>query len=397
MWQIGFLLHEVAFGLFSVFFILYITSIGGSLLTIGFMSSTALLLNIPASFFWGYVCDKTKHYKRYILISFLSCSILLYLLTTTSSIFMLIALYVVMSILHIAHEPSKNILIAELYSREEWERSYAIYEGLTEIGWLTGLLNGVFLSLLGFNAETILLICSGLNLLAFLISLILVSDPILVFERTFLRIERIAGITYRGVAIASRILDGFLINEKLTEGNTYAFCGGLVLFSLATSTLFTPLPIFLSRDLGLSMSMVFTIYVLNSIGGAIGYFLASSRIRYQEGNSILLKTTLLRSILTFILGILIVVNIYIVFSVFLILTLMGFAYALYYICILSLSMEIIPQGKAGLFGVLIGLGEAVGAYLGPFIAQSYGFIYVFPLAAIIFLLANLFFNFSLNK
>ncbi|MEM1546222.1 MAG: MFS transporter [Candidatus Methanomethylicia archaeon] len=394
MWQIGFFFHEVAFGLFSVFFTLYIISIGGSLLSIGVMSSTALLLSIPASFFWGYVCDKTKHYKFYILVSFLSCSIILYLLTTTSSILILIALYVIMDVLHVAHEPSKNILIAELYSREEWEKSYAIYEGLTEIGWLTGLLSGVFLSFFEFSTKTILMICSGLNFLAFLTSIILITDPFLVFERTFLRIERVADLTYRGIAIAARTLDGFSTNKELMEGNIYAFCGGLVLFSLATSTLFTPLPIFLSKDLSLSTSMVFTIYVLNSSGGVIGYFLASSRARYQEGRMIILKTTLLRSILIFILEVLIVVNIYTVISTSLILALMGFAYALYHICVLSLSMEIIPQGKVGLFNVFIGLGQAIGAYLGPFIAQNYGFIHLFPLVAIIFLLAHVSFRFS---
>jgi len=172
-----------------------------------------------------------------------------------------VAVSVVLAVLHVAHEPSKNILIAELYSREEWEKSYAIYEGLTEIGWLTGLLSGVFLSFFEFSTKTILMICSGLNFLAFLTSIILITDPFLVFERTFLRIERVADLTYRGIAIAARTLDGFSTNKELMEGNIYAFCGGLVLFSLATSTLFTPLPIFLSKDLSLSTSMVFTIYV----------------------------------------------------------------------------------------------------------------------------------------
>jgi len=50
-------------------------------------------------------------------------------------------------------------------------------------------------------------------------------------------------------------------------------------------------------------------------------------------------------------------------------------------------MELIPAGKAGLFDVLISLGSAGGAYLGPFIAQTYGFVYVFLLSGALFLLA----------
>lgn len=393
MWQLGFLIHEVAFGLLSVFLPLYIISIGGSLLSIGVMASIALLLSIPASFFWGYICDKTKHYRRYVLISFLSCSIILYLLTLTSTIHTIMVLYVAMAVLHVAHEPSKNILIAELYSREEWGKSYAFYEGLTEIGWLIGLLHGVFLPIIGFSAGAVLTLCSLLNFLAFLLSLILVKDPILVFERIFVRIERIASFTYRGVAIASGATSGFT-GGNLMGGSVYSFCGGLILFSLATSTLFTPLPIFFSRDLGLPTSMVFTVYALNSSGAIIGYFLVGIKAGQQEEGGALARAVLFRSILVFALGVLTVINICTVASASLILALMGFAYALYHVYVLSMSMEIIPQGRAGLLNVFIGLGEAVGAYLGPFIVQIYGFTYLLFITATIFLLAHILFKFS---
>jgi len=78
--------------------------------------------------------------------------------------------------------------------------------------------------------------------------------------------------------------------------------------------------------------------------------------------------------------------------VMLILTLMGFAYAIYHTCVLSLSMEIIPAGKAGLFDVLVSLGSAVGAFIGPIIAQTWGFVYVFLLAGAVFFLAYISFK-----
>ncbi len=48
-----------------------------------------------------------------------------------------------------------------------------------------------------------------------------------------------------------------------------------------------------------------------------------------------------------------------------ILVCLGFAYAMYYIMMLSLSMEIIPEGKAGFFDGLVSFGAAIGAFLGP--------------------------------
>jgi predicted MFS family arabinose efflux permease len=71
-----------------------------------------------------------------------------------------------------------------------------------------------------------------------------------------------------------------------------------------------------------------------------------------------------------------------------ILVLMGFAYAIFLVYTLSLSMELIPAGKAGLFNVLIGIGGVCGSFIGPFIAsQTSGFAYVFVSGGIIFLIA----------
>ncbi|MEM3702891.1 MAG: MFS transporter [Candidatus Bathyarchaeia archaeon] len=387
MWRLGFLLHEMAFGLLSVFLPLYIISIGGALLDIGVMTSTAMFMAIPAFFFWGYICDKTLHYKRYILISFLTSSVLLYLLTLSTNIGMLITLYVVMAVFHAAHEPPKNVLIAELYSREEWGKAYAFYEGLTEVGWLTGLVLGIFVSFVSSNAKVTLLVCSGLNFLAFLLSVFLITDPILVFERGLVNMEKNVDFVYRGVTLASKILEGFSVHVDLRMENIYAFCGGLALFSLATSTLFTPLPIFFSQDLRLSISMVYAIYISNSAASTIGYFLASNKSKQAEGKMRLQKIVLVRSFLALLLAVVAAFPVYTVTIAMLTLTLMGFAYALYHVYVLSLSMEIISAGKAGLFDVLVGIGSAMGALIGPLIAQTLGFIYVFLAAGTTFLLA----------
>jgi len=71
------------------------------------------------------------------------------------------------------------------------------------------------------------------------------------------------------------------------------------------------------------------------------------------------------------------------------LVLLGFAYAFYFILTLSLSMEMIPAGKTGLFDGLVGLGAASGSFLGPFIAERLGFIPQFLIAGSIFFLAFL--------
>jgi len=74
------------------------------------------------------------------------------------------------------------------------------------------------------------------------------------------------------------------------------------------------------------------------------------------------------------------------------LTLMSIAYSFFLISTLSLSMELIPEGKAGMFNALIGLGGAVGCYLGTYIAQNYNFQTLFITSSIGFFLGYIAFK-----
>lgn len=393
MWRLGFFFHEMGYGLLSIFLPLYIISISPSngLFYIGVMSAAALFLAVPASFFWGYICDKTRHYKRYILISFLSSTIILYLLTLATSVSWLIFLYSIMSILHVAHEPPKNVLIAELYSHEDWKRSFAFYEGFTEAGWLIGLILGFLTSVYGFGQVNTLYLCSALNFVALILAFMLVADPLLIFERGLVSIEKSLDFAHQGFFLASKLLDGVSVTERLKKENLAAFCGSLVLFSLATSILFTPMPVFVS-GLAKTESIVFAIFVLNSGGAVFGYCLAGNRSNQQAGKTNVGRIVIFRCFLCFLLIAALQPIAYSVILVTSILILMGFAYAIFIVYMLSLSMELIPAGKAGLFNVLIGIGGACGSFIGPFLGQTFGFLYVFLIAGVIFLSAYIAFK-----
>src|SRR5208283_3169710 len=102
-----------------------------------------------------------------------------------------------------------------------------------------------------------------------------------------------------------------------------------------------------------------------------GYFLIRSRASSINIRKQMPRFILLRSILVFILIGVIALAIAPTILTCGLLVCLGFAYAMYYIMMLSLSMEIIPQGKAGLFDGMVGLGAAIGAFLGPFLANSF--------------------------
>jgi MFS family permease len=395
MWRLGFFFHEMGFGLLSVFLPLYVVSIrnGDGLFWVGVMASIALFAAIPAAFFWGYLCDKTRHYKRYILLAFLGSAIMLCLFTFTKDIVLLTVLYAVMSIFHAAHEAPKNILISELYSHHEWKKNFAFYEGFTEVGSLIGLVLGFFASTYGLGTTDTLFLVAGLNLVAFVLSAAFVVDPPLVFERSLVSIEKTVDFASHGVFLASKMMDGIGLDERLKRENVTAFCCGLVLFSLATSILFTPLPVFVNRiAAGLPSGAVFAIFILNSGGAITGYTLVGRTSEEGNGKRFVGRLVLARGLLAFILLAALQVSSFSVLLTSSILILMGFFFAIFMVYILSLSMNLIPAGKAGLINVLIGMGGAFGSFIGPFIAQSLSFLHVFVAAGAIFFVAFVFFK-----
>jgi MFS family permease len=383
----------MAFGFLSVFIPLYIVAIGGTLIHVGVMSSIALLLTIPASYIWGYLCDRSRRYKPYILLSFLSLAIILYLFTLTVNISLLIVLYAFMSFLHMAHEPPKNVLISEIYTRREWEKAFAMYEYVTEVGWLAGMLIGIYMSIYSFNAISILLTCSILNFVAFILSLLFVSDPAFIFERRLVKIEKSVLLTYRGAIILSRIINGIHVNVNLEKmKKAEFFCCGFAIFSLATTMLFTPLPLFFSQNLAFQQSVVYALFCINSAGGALGYFLMNYRSYSWCKKSALHRITIFRCILTSLLiaiGYLPAHNITLAAAI---LFLLGSAYAIFHVLSLSISMEIMPEGKAGLYNTIIGFGEALGSFTGSFLAEAFGFTYTFLAASLSFFAAYIIFK-----
>jgi MFS family permease len=402
MWRLGFFFHEIAFGLLSVFIPLYLVAfkdtsiLGGPLVALGVMTSIAIFCSIPASFLWGYLCDATRHYKAFILLSFLSSAIILFLMALpfAQSIVIFVVLYIVMQVLHVSHEAPKNVLIAEHYSREDWEKSYGFYEGLTEIGFIIGLAIGLVLTIglfvftAAFSSETLaqytLYLCSVLSLVAFILSVALIADPLMIFERRLVGIERKLDFTARGIESYSMRWKGSLKQESFP-----GFAFAIVIFSLATSLFFTPLPIYLKEIFHGQASMVYVAYILNSVGATLGYFLIRNRARSMDIRKQMPRFVLFRSLLIFLFVGVIQLAFYPTILTGIFLVFLGLAYAVYYIMMISLSMELIPEGKSGFFDGLVGLGAAIGSFLGPFLAEYLNYLPTFMIAAVGFFFAFL--------
>jgi MFS family permease len=309
-----------------------------------------------------------------------------------------VVLYIVMQMLHVAHESPKNVLVTEHYSRNQWERSFGFYEALTEIGFIAGLAIGMFMfaSTVAFSvlATYTFYLCCAINVVAFVFAVLLIADPIMIFERRLVGIERTLDFSHRGFEGSSRLMDGLRWDGSLKQDSFLGFAFAIVLFSLATSLFFTPLPIYLKEVFNGQQQYVYLAYILNSVGATAGYFLIRGRASRMDIRRQMPRFILLRSLLVLILVGVISFALLPIPLTFTLLVCLGFAYAMYYIMMLSLSMEIIPEGKAGLFDGMVGLGAAVGAFLGPYLVTrfsdlpgQFGYVPIFIITAVLFFVA----------
>ncbi|MCW3999682.1 MAG: MFS transporter [Candidatus Bathyarchaeota archaeon] len=399
MWRLGTFFHEMAYGLLSVFIPLYIVTsaaaggLGGSLVDLGIIMGLSVAFTIPSSYFWGWICDRMRRYKMFILLSFFSSAIILFLFTIPFARNLVVfgVLYILMNVLHNAHESPKNVLVAENYSHDQWGRAYAIYEGLTEVGLIIGLGLGIaaFSPTINFgtNAMYTFYICSSLSLVAFVISLLFVADPIMNFERRLVGIERNLDYSHRGFEAVSRMWRGYGDNATLKQTRFLGFGLAILFFSLATAVFYTPLPVFFTEYLGLDTGSVFIAYVLGSIGATSGYFAIRNRAFGGDTKKRISRMILLRSFFVFLIVAVVGFSFYPLPLAGMILIGLGFAFAIYSILMLCNAMALVPEGKSGISDVLAGLGAAIGAFTGPYLAEVIGYLPAFLIAALLFLVA----------
>jgi MFS family permease len=399
MWRLGTFFHEMAYGLLSVFIPLYIATsvasggIGGSLVDLGIIIGLSLFCAIPASYFWGWICDKIRRYKVFILLSFLSSAIILFIFTLpfTQNLVLFAVLYILMSVLHTAHESPKNVLVAENYSHDQWGRAYAVYEGLTEIGLIIGLGIG-FVTFtatysFGINAMYSFYVCSGLSLVAFLISLLFVADPLMNFERRLVGMERKLDHAHSGFQTLSKLWHGHMDTSSFKQTRFLGFGLAILFFSLATAVFYTPLPVFFTDYLGLDAGSVFTMYVLGSIGATSGYFIIRNRAFGGDTKKRISRMILFRGALVFLIAAVVSLSFYPIALSGALLIGLGFAFAIYSILMLCNSMALVPEGKSGVIDVLAGSGAATGAFLGPYLAEIIGYLPAFLIAGLLFFVA----------
>lgn len=400
-WHYAYFPYSVAFSILSILIPLYlIDSLGGSLLDLGLLTSATALFGIPASIFFGRLPDRFGRTKPLILASFLSTSLLIFLLSEAKDILTFQILYISTTITDSLHTPSTNVLIAESYHKESWGRTFARYNFVVGIASALGLaISSVFITSIGYR--TMLWICGPLVLASFIIALLFVEEPPIYVERWISRLERpideVTSLAYQ--LDVQRYLPGETrATPRLEKSPRMVYVGlGFMTFSLAATCTFTSLPIYLTRRASIQPSTVFTIFLIRSIIGTFCYIIAGKWISLHNGEAAVKAATGMRILLALSLPTIAFAPTLSPLVATIILSSFASSWSLFSVGRSTVIAEYASDGSLGSYEALDKLGNMVGGLLGGLIPAIYGFDTLFVVCSALFASAFLLFIRGLGR
>lgn len=401
-WYYAYFPYGIAFGIFSALSPLYLVEVlGGSLFDLGVMTAIATLLGIPISIIFGQLPDRYGRTKPFILAAFLSLSFLFFLVAEVQSVLLFQVLYVLIAVADALHPPSTSVLIAESYQKKSWGTAFSRYNFVVGIAQAIGLgACSLFIKDVGYT--TMLLVGCPLALGSFFIASIAVEEPPLYVERWISRLEKpineVSNLSYQ-LGSQNYYPTGSPRSLRMGESpQLFRLCLGFTMFSLAGTCTFTSLSIFLTRNVHLIASTVFTVLFFRSLAGTFSYIVIGKWIRGRNGEAAVEAAAGLRVFLILLLTTipLFSANLSPIMAV-VILSSIAFSWSLFSVGRSTVIMECASEGSLGVYDALGEFGGMVGGLLGGIIPALYGFNALFLAGSILFSFAFLLFFKSLRR
>ncbi len=399
-WSLSFIPKEIAFGILSVLLPLYIIEeINGSLLDIGLIFFVKSFVQIPAVILWARLINKKGKCKIFITISFLISSLAIFFFPFTQSTWSLLALNLLLSIFYVAHMPATRILIAESFPNLEWKGGFAWHKLILGVGGVAGLLSGALWTT-RLDNRSLMILCSVLVAISVILSSVLIQDPPFMIERRIMRFDRFVNLAEQAYNLAYAP-NYARVQARETYFSLYPspkpLILGILFFPLASSMVFTSIPVFLSLKIGASSSLIFSLLLINSIMVLLGYALLRKNEKVNN-----LKAIKVASILRIFFPMLILISGFLNFNqaltlCFLALAIAGFAWPYFSVSSTVLWMETAPRGTAGIYNACSTLGTALGSLTAGLISSYYGYDVLFVLSATIFGMVLFLFAFSSSR
>lgn len=392
-WPMAFLPEKMGEGLIGPLLPIYAaTFVGASATKIGLMEASFQALAVLGALTWGRTSDEVAKRKAFIVLGFVGAAISLVGMAFAESFWALFAWRGVFGFMAAAYGAIGGALVADQSTPATIGERMGLLRMVAGIGYVGGLIVGALLLLVRPSFELFAL-AGVLSLVSALAALWWIEEPSSYLERDeVLRLFRNAQIPF-SMSVQRRLYTPtvFLHRPKLvgTERRAWAYLGAIALSFVGTTAGFVLFPLYLS-DIGLSRSVIFALFILNSSLSALLYRpmgRLADRIGYRPVQLGAIGT---RSAM---------------FLVLLVPFLPGLPAAAIFLSLAGISWAVLnTTGPAALFrsmairekGELIGLytvaaggGSFVGALLGGLLAGRAGYPVLFLVSAVLVALSFL--------
>jgi len=293
-WYYAYMPHGIAAGCTtSLLVLLYAHALGASVGQIGFIAAAIPLTSVPAFVFWGYISDRARRRKPFIVTLFIGMSISLMLMGLCSQVPTYFVANLLFGFLAAAAAPLGTTLVIETAKKADWPMRLAYFNRIGGFGYVAGLSLGALwlhISLFGLTQtdamQALFVVGSMLALLAAALAWRWIDEPQViesrppspsVFELNFLVLERV-----RYMPI--RILQ--LIGHRRVPGagrrfpkRFYGYLAYAFLIFAGFSAFYAIFPIYLASSLGFDASLIFVIYLGSKFTSVAFYARAGKSVR----------------------------------------------------------------------------------------------------------------------
>jgi len=281
-WYYSYLPHGMAGGATSALIPLFAYALGGNLWEVGLIAAVTSIASVPAFVLWGYLSDRLRRRKVFLLIGFLGGAGSLAAMAASGTILELSLANLLIGFLGAASAPVGAVLVMETAERRMWPARLARLSRMGGIGWTAGLALGVvwlgvgsdlFGSLPAMRALFVLgaaLSAAGAAFAAWSL-----REPLVTVDRRavdvvdhHMRIERVRYLPFR-------LLHFFDLRNHRSRvplpRPLRVYLGSVFLLFTGFTAFYGFFPIFLRDALTLSGTDVFVVYLASHVTSVVAY------------------------------------------------------------------------------------------------------------------------------
>jgi MFS family permease len=402
-WYSSFFPYNVAGGSTSPMIPLFVTeALKGTVAQVGLVSAISSIASVPANIIWGNLSDTTKKRKVFVLIGFFGLALALFLMGMSMDMGTYYFANFVLGAIAAAAAPVGTVLVLESFAKEEWAKRLGDFSKVTGMGWVAGLILGTVWLQLADGAGAMVTAMRGLFILAsalcvvsILLAIKWVPEPSKKIERKDLGEVSTAHVIHfeRGRYAPMKVVHIISIGAK--NLNPANFPRNLKTYYVVTLLAFTGFltfyvgfPIFLSQQLGLSVSEVFIVYVASSLTSAFTYTLAGRWTSEQGGKRVQMLAFAGRIVLfpfVAVIGMFDLTLVPLLIVLCALHALIGFCWANLSVAgntlVSNMAFKEHRTESLGAYNSIQGIGAILGSLIGGFVAVSFGYLPTFLVAS----------------